>query len=279
MIGAVSLTSSNNVVYLVESILIGVLILSLVFGSFIASSVHLEVRRKAVSALGTNRDQLKVTNRSRFPVFCVEVGEWSQGRFVAVGFIGAIPARSTVTLASNQEFRARGVHRWEGLVTASCYPFGFIRVMRVHLGAGERRVWPARAGHGHLLNASGADLSARMGGVPMPGEVRPMTTDDDYRSVVWTLSARGTDPVVRPRGTDRPTPGVSLDLRTQEGPGFEAEVSRAATELYVADQHGGGDAADAASLEIIDWNGRRKVYGRGRSLDELAVTRASVKAS
>jgi uncharacterized protein (DUF58 family) len=101
----------------------------------------------------------------------------------------------------------------------------------------------------------------------MEGEVRPMNHDDDMRSVVWTLSARGEQLMVRMRATERSMTGLMLDLRAEPGAGFERSVSELASLIYAA------PAADAESvtLTLVGPGGRRTIHGRSRVLDLLAT--------
>jgi hypothetical protein len=85
--GGVSLTSLNNVVYLMESLLISGLFMSIFLSVRAANAVSIEVRRKGICARGENHDRIQIVNRSRFPVFCLEVDEWHGGKPRRLAFV------------------------------------------------------------------------------------------------------------------------------------------------------------------------------------------------
>jgi uncharacterized protein (DUF58 family) len=94
-----------------------------------------------------------------------------------------------------------------------------------------------------------------------------MNFDDDPRTIVWTLSARGGDLMVRMRAAEKHLTGLSLDLRTEAGDTFEKAVSTLASLVYETP----GAEGDNVALTIFDHQGRRKIYGRHRVLDCLAM--------
>src|SRR3954467_11789370 len=87
LLGAVSLISSNNVVYLMESLLIAGLVLSLVLAIRSARSVHADVRRRPIRANAESNDIAVIVNRSWLPAFCLEIEEWSEGKARRLAFV------------------------------------------------------------------------------------------------------------------------------------------------------------------------------------------------
>lgn len=274
LLAAVCAISSNNVIYLIESLLLASLLVSLVAAFRSAGWVAVECRRFPAICGMRSTDRLKITNRSNYSRFCLEIGEWRGGRFTPIAFVSRIPPRESVTVRSRRVFTQRGYHEWDGLAVASSYPFGLFRLIRSNLSSGKRVIWPARAVAGaEGLNDAGRLATFRAGTSVVEGEIRPMTPDDDWRSVVWTLSARGGDPVVRARGAEQVEPAVVLDLRgTKPGPELERKISEAASTFYAGHPLGQApDVSGGGTLVLIDESGKRRIQGAALSLDQLAV--------
>lgn len=246
--GVVALLSGNNVLYLIESLLLSGLILSGILSERALSAVRIEVRRRPISAASPAEDLVIVTNARKFPVFCLEIGEWKGKRLRPYAYLAKLEPRSRLVLPSWLVLPRRGRHAWEGLAVATSYPFGFARKIRVITEPGERVVWPARPG------IEVAD-----------GEVRPYAPDDDSRMIVWTLSARGGEPVVRPRRAVVGSGEITLDLRQPPGEEFERLVVDAAQPFH--------ESQDRV-LVLVGANGKRKVHGQAKALTELATVEA-----
>src|SRR4051812_25592145 len=78
-LGVVSLASGNNVIYLIESLLLSGLILSGILSERAISGLTVDIIRKPALAGAPNRDLVRVKNRKKHPIFCVEIGEWRNG--------------------------------------------------------------------------------------------------------------------------------------------------------------------------------------------------------
>jgi uncharacterized protein (DUF58 family) len=272
MLGGVSLTSLNNVVYLMEALLISGLLVSAVLSVKTVRSVMVEVRRRPIRAGGENGDMVHVVNRSRFPVFCVEIDEWSSGKPRRLAFVPYLRGRSAQLFPCRAVYDKRGTLSWDAISVGTTFPYGFLRFLKRRARPGSRIVWPvARTGSGDSPNQQlEGQAQAAAGTAVVEGEVRPMNYDDDPRSIVWTLSARGGDLMVRTRAGERNLTGLNLDLRMEPGEAFEARVSELATRLYDVP----GTDHDSFSLTIVDHEGRKRIYGRNRILDSLALVQA-----
>jgi uncharacterized protein (DUF58 family) len=269
-LGVVALVSANNVLYLIESLLLSGLILSGVLSERAISAVRVDLARRPAEAGSASRDRVRVTNERGFPLFCVEVGEWRAGRFVPLAYIPRLAPRATGTYESRQVFGARGRHRWDGLAVATSYPFGFARKFRVERGAGERLVWPAREKGRGLEPESATARQGQLTGIEIAdGEVRPYAPDDDCRLIVWPLSARGGEPLVRMHRSAEDSPDVILDARCAPGPEFERRVRAAAQPFYR-----GGDST-SGMLVVLEREGPRRFHGQRRALDALALIEAA----
>ena len=280
--GVVAISSGNNVLYLLESLLLGGMILSGVLSERTVTVVFLQWRRKPVMAESPTRDSIVVTNRSRFPVFCVQVGEWRKGQSVVRAFVPYLGAMKSVTLTPNLPYQERGEYRWEGFFIATPYPFGFANKIRWVDEPGRRLVWPRRIsksaaqdlGAASSLSSSqwrarqGLSDSARRfgGGEYSEGEVRPLQPGDDYRDIVWSVSAFREEYLVRQRVGREPVSETVLDTRLLPGPEFERRVSETAEIFY---QMGEG------VLLIRDWQGVRRYDSHHQALDALAMVQAS----
>lgn len=269
--------SANNVVYLLESILVASLLVSLVAAYRASLGVTIEYRRHPAICGAQTTDQMRVTNRASVSRYCLELGEWAAGRFAPLAFVPRVPPRGAVLAPCRRVFAHRGRYEWRGVAVASSYPFGLFRLVRYIPAAGSRIVWPARALSAGLGTADAGNLSSlRAGTSVVEGEIRPMAPDDDWRSVVWTLSARGGDPVVRARGAEQEDPAVVVDLRgARRGPELERKISAAASLFYAAQPMAQApDGARGGTLVLIDDGGRRRFEGAGPSLDQLALVAA-----
>jgi uncharacterized protein (DUF58 family) len=271
MIGGVSLTSLNNVVYLMEALLISGLVISATLSMKTARSVTVEVSRRPIQAGGDNHDLIHVVNHSRFPVFCLEIDEWTGGKPKRLAFIPCLRGRSTVQEACRAIYDERGRWSWDAISVGTTFPYGFLRFLVRGPRGGSRIIWPAasksrglgpRNQEGQVQTAGGTAI--------LEGEIRPMNHDDDPREIVWTLSARGGDLMVRTRSGVRQLNGLTLDLRTEPGEPFETRISELASRMYEVPV----SESDSFSLTVLDHDGKRRLHGRARILDCLALAKA-----
>ena len=270
-LGVVALVSGNNILYLIESLLLSGLIFSGVLSERTVSNVRCEFKRGQAVAGERLPDTIVVTNRSKRPLFCVEIGEWKDGRFRPVAFFPRIGGRASVSARSELVTDARGEQEWEGFAIATSSPFGFARKIKIIRSAGRRLVWPSRGDRGRMGDAGqGKKTGLRQGGEFADGEVRAMVPDDDWRSVVWTASSRNPDePMVRVRRLERPEAAARLDLRLPPGEEFERRVEQAARPFHEA-----GLSASDGVLTLIGREGERRIRGRKPALDALARAQA-----
>lgn len=279
--GVIGLVSGNNVIYLLDSLLLAGMIFSGILSEREVSRARVEVIRGPACAGSPTRDRVRVQNLGNAPLCCLEIGEWVRGRFVPIAYIRRLGPRERVVIPSGQVIGSRGVHRWDGLAISTGFPFGLARKIRIESEPGERVVWPRRLHSGEEAGEPGrgscsALMTPRVGGEITEGEVRPMTPDDDCRSIVWTLSARGGEPLVRPRHSGSGEVEVTLDLRGEAGDPFEAAVARAAEPFHLQGRF--GDRSTGGTLTLIDHRGRRKIHGRERALDLLARAQPAGRA-
>jgi uncharacterized protein (DUF58 family) len=269
-LGVIAMGTGNNVIYLIESLLLSGLILSGVLSERGISAIEFDIQRQPAIAGTVSRDRVRARNRRRFTLFAIEIGEWSNGAFVPLAYIPKLGGGAEVIVPSRQHFEHRGSHRWEALAVATSYPFGLARKIRIIHSVGMRLVWPENA-HGKrpVRQPSAEGAGARAGSDLADAEVRPWNQDDDSRMIVWTLSAKGSGPVVRVRKSEQPSPDVTLDLRARAGPDdeFERRVRASAQPFYQL-----GDNIAGGTLTIVREGGeRRRFHGRTQALNQLAL--------
>ena len=284
--GVVAISSGNNVLYLLESLLLGGLILSGVLSERAVAVVEVSWRRRPTLAGELSSDVIVVKNKSRLPLFCLELGEWVDRDMKTRAFLPFLAGKASTVVPSKMTYEKRGEFHWDGVSFATRYPFGFAQKIRWVEGSGQRLIWPARfkdskPGNGfmdlrqlqtteqQLKPSSSAPLAqvSRHGSAEFSdGEIRPLQPGDDYRDAVWTLSAKRGEPVMRQRQSEQSVHEVILDLRQDPGEEFEKKVSQVAEVFY---REGGG------VLVLMDWNGFRRIEGLKPALDLLAIVRAA----
>ncbi len=268
--GVVALLSGNNVLYLIESLLLSGMIFSGILSERFVSAVTVEIHRLPATAEAPCLDRITFTNNRRFTLFCIEAGEWVNGEFESFAFISRLGPLASVSVPSRAVFKNRGVRHWQALAVATSYPFGFARKVKILDEGGQRLVWPARvdrsAGDRKLWRSR---MGARGAEDFSEGEVRPMVPQDDFRDVIWTVSAKGGDLYVRHRQSRVPSPEAQIDLRVEPGASFESQVVSTAQPFHGA----AGDALDCR-LIVLDHAGRKFVRGRRSILNWLAVAEA-----
>lgn len=267
-LGVVALVSGNNVLYLIESLLLSAMTFSGVLSERSVAALEIELRRTHATAKSVTHDVVRVKNRGKFTLFCVEIGEWREEGFVCSAFIPRIDPKAEVLVDSKMEFSQRGKHSWKGLAIATSYPFGLAKKIRIIGGPGERLVWPEK----NLLRSQTQSVgdqgaAGRAGQEFSEGEVRAYTYEDDCRNIVWTLSEKGMGPMVRTQRSKQAQPRVVLDLRHEPGPGFEAAVVQAAQVFHTP-------ANSDGNLIVIDETGSRSFQGKVSALNYLAIAQA-----
>ena len=261
--GVVALASGNNVLYLMECLLLGGLILSGVISERSISSVEVEWIRKQATAGRRAGDRIVIDNPTRFTFFCLELGEWRSGRFEALAFVTKIEARSRITVPVERVFEKRGLHSWEGLAVATAAPFGFARKVLVRKTPGSRIVWPESKRRGGSEHRE----SAQAGSGIADTEVRAYTPEDDVRNILWKLSAKGGDPVARKSRVEKPQALLTLHLNPSSPASFENEIGTVAHSIYQNDPHSSMDIR----LRILSRAARKTLVGRVPALNYLAT--------
>jgi uncharacterized protein (DUF58 family) len=255
VLGVVAINSGNNVIYLLESLLLSSLLFSGILSELTLTRIEFtRVPRAAVAGEPTG-DLLLVQNTGWLPLFCVELGEWREGKFHSAHFLLSIPGRGTRRLFSPQVIEERGRHRWDSLALATSFPFGFARKIRLLGKAGDRLVWPRRA-----LGSAGREQSSVGEWEPAEGEIEEVDPWEDTSRVHWPTSARTGQLMARPQRRVNEAEVVYLPA-AETAEAREELISRASDRLQ----------RNARALVIEEPAGPRRIDGAWRALDALAL--------
>jgi uncharacterized protein (DUF58 family) len=252
LLGVAAINSGNNVIYLIESLLLSALLFSGILSEFTVSRAGLRRVPSQAVAGELTRDLLLIENRSWFPLYCVEAGEWRGGEWHPLGFALIVPPRSELRLHSGQRLEKRGRHAWDALAVATSFPFGFARKIRILASGGSRIVWPA------------AEPSAGFGGDRgewdwESGEIEEVEPWEDISRLHWPTTARSGRPMARTRRRQPAADEAELDLDISGD--LEEKIRRASGRLQ----------ADARRLAIKEDGRVRRIEGARLALDELAL--------
>jgi uncharacterized protein (DUF58 family) len=269
-LGVTAMLAENNVLYLIESLLLSGLILSGILSERTVYAIHVEVRRYPVAANQAAQDTLVVSNKKKFPIFCVEIGEWCDGKLITSAYIPYIGPLARVTTKSKQVYPKRGTQHWDGMAIATSYPLGLARKINVRFNSGKRTVWPEVIGRNNKARSMSSETAYRIGSTFSDGEIRTKTYEDDSRMIVWPLSAKGTDPVVRVRRNENRSAHLVLDLRTSPGEDFEKAIQVIALPYHLLDAN-----SEESTLQVISAAGRTVIRGKKDILDYLAIVQPS----
>lgn len=256
-LGVAAIYSGNNVIYLLESLLLSTLLFSGVLSELTLKNVRVERATKQAVAGAAAGDMVHVINKGRFPLFCVEVGEWREDGEEELLFVLSVPAGARVTLKSRQVLPVRGVHRWSGLTLATSFPFGFARKTRFLSAPGNRLVWPSPLG-AEEQSARGEDRGRGDHDITL-GELEEAPAGADLARVHWPSFARTGKLLRRPL---RPN-GEAAEVRLQLYPSIPALEQRIREASHAL-------KAPGAVLVLVEERAPRRLYGQTAGNDALA---------
>lgn len=265
-LGVVSISSGNNVIYLIESLLLAGLILSGILSERMISSVDVDWHLGQGVAGEAFPDWIRVKNKGRWTLFCIEIGEWRDNEFVSIAFIPKLNPLESLQVASHQIAPHRGEYAIEAYAVATSYPFGFAQKLKIIDRPLRRVIWPSRdspmkARYSPESGATGARRSRELETVE--GEVRPYTYSDDARRTVAALSVKGLGPMVRVQRHQSQGEDVVLNLRGLSDPEFEERIKQSARIFYL----------NQSQRLILVGRVRKKIEGQRQSLHALALAR------
>lgn len=257
-LGVVAIYSGNNVIYLLESLLLSSLLLSGTLSEYTLTRVSVRRLVDNIHAGSPGEDVFLVENLGGLPLYCIELGEYRGKERELTAFLLHLPARGKMRVRSRQLIATRGRHRWDGLLVATSFPFGFARKTRLLPEAGSRIVWPARADAQRFRLTEA--LSSRGEIETATGELSPVEPWQDASRVHWPASARTGELMARPLRWNQPHDEVRLDLR-EPGPEMERRISAAAGAL----------SQRADTLVLVNKGEPQVIQGSRRGLDALAL--------
>ena len=273
-LGVVAISSGNNILYLLESFLLGGIILSGVLSEFAVYSLKIRWRHSWAYASGKSGDEITLENPRSVPFFCVEVGEWIDGYFHSRAFAAVIPPKSTVRLKLSKPYSKRGWIDWQGIGVATRFPFGFADKVRIHKRPGKRLVWPnlgdskasgQSLGAEQEIRESHEDAVKKGAHELLDGQIKNYQVGDDFRDILWFLEWKSDEPVMRVRGNSETPPILKFDGKLK-GKNLEREISDVAASMAEHKEHGKNPL-----LEIWTEGGIEKISDFAEGMDHLAT--------
>lgn len=264
--GVAAVLSGNGVLYLLESLLLGFLILSGVLSDRMLWNLRAQWIESPVHASGALTDRISVTNQSWIPAIAVEFGEWTDRGFEVRGYLPLLRGRTRVEIKLlDRPYPKRGLFGWTGRVMATRFPFGFARKIRWIGAEGERWIRPAL----HPSQTDSTESSAAGAWGPdeiEDGSVRSHLTGDDPRDIAWIYSNSLIGPHLQRVRSGLPEPvKLKLECEGLDFSALESHLSEIATELVRAKKKGapielhdpreGGRDFDDAEL-ALEWLAR-----------------------
>lgn len=256
LLGVVAINSNNNVIYLLESLLLSGLIFSGILSEQTISRISFERKIRQCVAGKETGDTVILRNLGRLPLFCVEVGEWTEEQgFVPVAFQLRLGGGASVSLQAKQILPKRGRHRWTRMAIATSFPFGFARKIRLFGDVGGRIVWPQISGKKNEKSQSG-ELEF------LEGELEELDPWGDTTQVHWLSSARVGRPVGRPWRPSRQSAEVQI---------LESDLMNSERERKISEAAGQFHRGEASVLVVVTESGKKVSSGKNQALDALAL--------
>lgn len=208
VVSVLALSSGNNLLYILVSLLVATLIVSLFISRLILGRIDLRLRYPERVRVGeTVAIDVTVQNRRRlFPVLSLVVrlieqppGSGKRERFDQ-GYLPLLPRRTEARLTAERRFRHRGIWRTSSIRLETRSPFGLFEQRRSMVIVGEMRVHPpvrALPVPDILLNAIGYQESPRRGSDGDLYSIRDSPGTDPHHSIDWKATARSGHLMVR----------------------------------------------------------------------------------
>ena len=211
LVAVLALSSGNNLLYLVLSVLAATMFVSLIGSHLSLSRVRIELRRPDHIFTGEPVPfDITVANRKRvLPAFSIGVAASEQhGKqdsekllFADLAYLPIIPARTEAQSRIERRFARRGIYPIRGIIVGTRFPLGFVEQRRFVEAANEIVVYPSplppdelapwiRRTQGPIesrLKGSGSDLHA----------IRPYLASDPHHHIDWKATAKTASLMVR----------------------------------------------------------------------------------
>ena len=243
-VGFASLNTGNNLLYMVLSILLAFLVLSGVFSE--AALRGIRVRRKLPRELFVGHSTpvvIEVSNhKKRVPSYAIVVedlrgdeieGATAEGRC----FFFTVPAGETVSRVHRWTPSERGDVAFAGFRVWTRFPFGLFAKSMTIEGPAELLVYPeispSPLATGNPGNEATGDQAQGQGGESSEAAgLREYAAGDSFRRIHWPNTLRRGHLLVKDREREQRSE-LMVQLATagrEQGPEFEAAVSRAASQ-------------------------------------------------
>ena len=229
LVTLLALSSGNNLLYLLVSVLLATGIFSLFASRLILSRI--DVRLRHPSGVRTGEEAIfDLTIRNRrgfFPVISQSINlvESRPGsrksQLLTLGYLPILPGRTEAEVSIGRRFRRRGLYRFSALRLETRFPFGILEHRRRMAIDGELIVYPAPrplADFIELLPLDyGREESRQKGSGSDLYGIRQSLRTDHHQRVDWKATARTGQLMVREHARDDDW-RVTIVFRVQ-GPG------------------------------------------------------------
>jgi uncharacterized protein (DUF58 family) len=273
--GAFAVNTGNNLLYLVFSLMLGLLLVSGIFSRRALQGIKVQGFDEG-NLFARVRGGLRLRLEDRHPgrVRGLELHLTLAEGTVAPSFLGATNAQGATLVTLQVRADRRGFTRIQRLELRTRFPFGlieksrFISLEEPLLVLPHPRTQPARPaswrGEGH--RSQGLD------GASSPQGVRPLRPGDAPSRVHWKRTAQRGEPWVRTFEDERPLGlHLRLDLRAwAPGRPFERELEQLSGAILQARLQ-----KRDISLEVHDGTGIREVRGAAQCWRALALATAA----
>ena len=245
LVTLLALSSGNNLLYLLVSVLLATGIFSLFASRLILSRI--DVRLRHPSGVRTGEEaifDLTIRNRRRlFPVISQSINlvESRPGsrksQLLTLGYLPILPGRTEVEVSIGRRFRRRGLYRFSALRLETRFPFGILEHRRRMAIDGELIVYPAPrplADFIELLPLEyGREESRQKGSGSDLYGIRQSLRTDHHQRVDWKATARTGQLMVREHARDDDW-RVTIVFRVQGPDGARPDDASLNDEKYEA---------------------------------------------
>ena len=205
LVAILSLSTANNLIYLVLAVLASTLIVSVVSTRLSLSLLNVSLRFPDNIFSGEpTKLEITINNRKRlFPSFSLSVRATRRGEGIPnssgldkLAFFAVVPARAYARAQFEVSFPQRGVYPVQGFNISTRFPFGFSESRRVIDAKGEIIVYPkphSMDGFYHLIPISQGQVEkpARGSGSDLYA-IRPYSRSDHPHHIDWKATAKTT---------------------------------------------------------------------------------------
>lgn len=202
VVAVLALSSGNNLLYILVSLLVASLIFSLFASRAVLSRIDFQLRypERVVAGEAATFALTLVNRRRLLPVTSLTValveqppGSWKRTRF-DYGYLPLLPRRTEALVARERSFARRGVWRIRSVRLESRFPFGLFEHRRSMVVEGTMRVHPPvrslRSSQDGRFDVAGREESVRRGSGGELYSIRDSPGTDPRHHIDWKATAR-----------------------------------------------------------------------------------------